>query len=331
MKKRILITGGAGYIGSHVTQAFINNNFNVIIFDSFVGSDETNVLKFKKNKNVKIITGDLRNKKSIDDAIKNNRIDFVIHLAALTSVPESLANPGLYFENNLVGGLNLLESMVNNKVKKIIYSSTCAVYGEPQYLPVDEQHPISPNNPYGESKYMFEKMLNWYSKAYGVRYGTFRFFNVVGVDPKGIIGDSRINPDSLLCNLIDSNKKGKFFYKTFPKLNTNDGSPIRDFIDISDLVDAHLATYDYLNQNGENIILNLGTGKGISVKKAIETVKKFLNKKIKIKEGKIRKEDTRSIYADSSLAKKILKWETKVNLDESIKNMVKWYNSRKDE
>lgn len=325
MKNKILITGGAGYIGSHLAQKFIKEGQELIILDNFINSKK-DVSRFN-NKNIKVIEGDLINRDFVSNVFKTNQIDFVIHLAALISVPDSFSNPSLYFENNVKGGINLLECMAENNVKKIIYSSTCAIYGEPQYLPVDEAHTINPNNPYGESKYMLEKILIWYSQIFEIKYVIFRFFNVIGCDPK--IGDPRLNNHTLLYNLVSSGLNKSKFFKTFVKCNTPDGTPIRDFIDVLDLSNAHFLAYNYINSSKANRVINLGNERGISVQNLINATEKIIGEKISIANGQIREKDTQNIYANSALARSVLGWEPKTSLEQSIENFVLWYKNTK--
>lgn len=326
MAKKVLITGGAGYIGSHAIKLFLEKKFEVVSFDNFFRGYKEPLRILNKLGKLKVVEGDLRNKKDIQKVFNDNKIDSVIHFAALCSVNESMDHPELYFENNVEGSLNLFEAMRNAGVKNIIFSSTCAVYGDAKYLPVDENHPQNPVNPYGESKILTEKMLRWYGDLRGFKYAILRYFNVCGADIDGVIGDGK-KPSSLLVQNAVRGAMGieQFFY-TCPKVNTPDGTPIRDYIDVEDLVAAHYLAYKYLQKidsGGE--IFNLGNGMGWSVAEIVSKVEEVFGKKIIKKKRKARKGEHAKIYADSSKAFKILKWKPKKTIEDSVLSLRKWY------
>lgn len=323
--KRILITGGAGYIGSHAAKLFLEKGFSVVIFDNLSRGFLEPIKILKNRGDLDFVKGDLRNKKDIDKAFGNNNIDTVIHFAALCSVNESMEKPELYYENNVLGSLNLLEAMRKYGTRKIIFSSTCAVYGETKQLPVSESHPKNPVNPYGESKLMVENILNWYGIIYGFKYAILRYFNVCGADKGGMIGDSKKPSQLLMQNAVRGAMKIEPFFYTCQKVKTSDGTPIRDYLDVEDLAEAHFLAYKNLKNRGKNEIFNLGNGKGYSVKEIVSEVEKQFEMKMEKKKGKGRKGEYAEIYADNSKAKKILKWEPKKKIAESVLSLRKWY------
>ncbi len=322
--KTILITGGAGYIGSHAVKLFLQQGYEVVIFDNLFRGHEQAVEILKKYGDCKFVKGDLKNREDIEKVFSEHNIAGVIHFAALCLVDESMKQPELYFENNVLGTLNLLRAM-QGKVDKLIFSSTCAVYGETVYLPVDEKHPTNPANPYGESKLMVEKMIKWYGELHGLHYVILRYFNVCGADSNGEIGDSKKPSTLLMQNAVRGAMGIEEFQYTCPTVKTPDGTPIRDYIDVEDLVNAHMAAFKYLDNNGENRILNLGNGKGYSVKEIVSEVEKVFNKTLEKKQTTPRQGEYAAIFADNTLAKQILNWQPKKTLQESIVSLQKWY------
>ena len=326
MSNKILITGGAGYIGSHVAKLFLEKRFEVVSFDNLSHGFKQPLEILKKYGKLTIIKGDLRNKKSIQKVFSENNITVVAHFAALCSVNESMEQPEMYFENNVIGSFNLFEAMRKASVKNIIFSSTCATYGEAEYLPMDEKHPQNPANPYGESKMLTEKMLRWYGSLHDFKYVIFRYFNVCGADTNGEIGDSK-KPSSLLLQNAARGAMGiEPFSYTCQKVDTPDESPIRDYIDVEDLADAHYLACEYLQKNNnKSAVFNLGNGAGWSVKEIVSKIEQVFGKKIDKKNGKARKGEYAKVYADSSKAFKILKWKPKKSMEDSILSLRKWY------
>lgn len=331
----ILITGAAGYIGSHCALNFIENNLDdIVIFDNLsTGHIETVVQLQKVAPKIKFIKGDLRNKNEIENLFKKFKIDFVIHFAALSQVGESVVNPVLYYSNNVIGTINLLNSMVENNVLKIVFSSTAATYGEPKYTPIDENHPQNPINPYGSSKLMIEKIMDDYDKAYNLKSIRLRYFNVIGADEKARIGEWH-NPEThLVPNILKSAfKKGDEFKIFGDDYDTKDGTCIRDYVDVVDLANAHRLAYEYLNKNNKTDVFNLGTQEGQSVKEIFNISQEVLNKKIDYKIVQKREGDPKILLANSSKAKEILKWQPQKTTFDSIKNAFEWekiLNSKK--
>ena len=323
----ILITGAAGYIGSHCALNFIENNLDdIVIFDNLsTGHIETVEQLQKVAPKIKFIKGDLRNKNEIENLFKKFKIDFVIHFAALSQVGESVVNPVLYYSNNVIGTINLLNSMVENNVLKIVFSSTAATYGEPKYTPIDENHPQNPINPYGSSKLMIEKIMDDYDKAYNLKSIRLRYFNVIGADKKARIGEWH-NPEThLVPNILKSAfKKGDEFKIFGDDYDTKDGTCIRDYVDVVDLANAHRLAYEYLNKNNKTDVFNLGTQEGQSVKEIFNISQEVLNKKIDYKIVQKREGDPKILLANSSKAKEILKWQPQKTTFDSIKNAFEW-------
>lgn len=324
--KNILITGGAGYIGSHAVKLFASNQFNVTVFDNLSrGYKESIEILQKDYEGIEFIEGDLRNIEDIKKAF-NKKYDAVIHFAALCSVNESVEQPDLYFENNVCGTLNLLKEMKEHKVNKIVFSSTCATYGKVEKLPVDESHIQIPNSPYGESKLMAEKEIMWFAKAYDIKYVILRYFNVCGADSNGQIGDSKKPSALLMQNAVRGAMNIEPFYLTYNEVETEDKSPIRDYIDVEDLVKAHMKAYEYL-ENGSSNIFNLGTGTGSSVLEIVNTVENIFETNLERKKGELRKGEDPAIYADNQKAIKLLEWKPEKSLKESVISLKKWYSN----
>ena len=320
----ILVTGGAGYIGSHVVLNLLEKGETVVVFDDLSkGCIETiNVLK--KIGKLIFIRGSLNNYNEISAVFNNYSIDAVFHFAAFIEVGESVKDPEKYYRNNLLGGMNLFSAMLKAKVKKIIFSSTAATYGEPKYIPIDEKHPQNPVNAYGDSKLMLERILKNYDQAYNLKSVILRYFNVIGADALGRIGENHQPESHLVPNLLKAalfKVPVKLYGNDYP---TNDGTCIRDYIDFEDLADAHVLALKYLNEQKRSIIFNLGTKNGNSVKEIIGKVEEVVNDQISIKLEQRRAGDPAILVADNYLVKKELGWDPKRNLLESIKNAKNW-------
>lgn len=326
----ILITGGAGFIGSHAVKAFLERGEKVTVIDNlyrgYKQAIETLQEKFGKDK-LTFYKADLRNLNEIDKVFEEVKPDGVVHFAALCLVNESMEKPEEYFENNILGTLNLLKVMAKHKVKNLVFSSTCAVYGESQYLPVDEKHPTTPSNPYGESKLMAEKMIKWMAELKDFKYVILRYFNVCGSSKEGLIGDSKKPSVLLMQNAVRGALKIEEFKLTCPKVDTKDGTPIRDYINVEDLADAHAMALNYLNSGGESQIFNLGTGEGNSVLEIVDEVEKVTGEKLGREYGEARKGEYAKIFADNRKITQILKWGPKRSLKDGVESLVKWYKS----
>ena len=319
----ILITGGAGYIGSHLALALLEKKQNIIIFDSLELGHAEIVDVLKEYGNVKFIKGNLKNLDDIRGVFLSNKIDTVVHFAAYSQVGESVQNPQKYYYNNVYGTLNLLNAMLEFDVKKIVFSSTAATYGEPKYTPIDEKHTQAPINPYGNSKLMVEKIMDDYDKAYGLKSVRLRYFNVAGADSQARIGEWH-NPETHLIPNVLKAKNEQTFKMFGDDYNTKDGTCIRDYINVEDLADAHIKAIEYLNNGGNTNYFNLGTNDGNSVKEVFSTCEKITNRNIPLTICPRRNGDPEILVADNKKAKEILNWSPKKNLEYSIKTANNW-------
>lgn len=327
MKNKILVTGGAGYIGSNACYLLLQKGHELVVIDNFeTGYKEPLDFLQKKfgSNNFRYYEADL--KKPLNTLFKKeNNFDAAIHYAASCKVDESMEKPEKYFSNNVKGSQNFLDTIIKFGINKVIFSSTCAVYGETKYVPVDESHPLSPANPYGASKRMVEEIIEWYGKLRGLNFVILRYFNVCGASDDGEIGDSKKPSVLLVQNAVRGALGIEKFSLTCPEVDTPDGTPIRDYINVVDLNEAHFAALNYLLLGGKSKIINLGTGTGNSVLEVIEKVKKVTGKKFEIKRGEARRGEYAKIYANIDLAKKILGWKPKRSIEDSANSLVLWY------
>lgn len=321
----ILVTGGAGYIGSHCVMALLEQNNDVVIFDNLSTGHIETVETLKKYGHVEFQKGDLTNFDDINSVFKNYDIDKVVHFAAFSQVGESVVNPQKYYINNVCGTINLLRAMLENNVKKIVFSSTAATYGEPVYIPIDEKHPQNPINPYGQTKLMIEKIMDDYDKAYQLKSVRLRYFNVAGADSKSRIGEWHDPETHLIPNILKSTfNNGKTFQMFGDDYDTKDGTCVRDYINVEDLAQAHLLALKYLDNGGETNYFNLGTNDGNTVKEVFSACEKVTEKTIPVEIKPRRAGDPASLVADNRKAKEILNWQPQHTLDESIKTAYDW-------
>ena len=319
----ILVTGGAGYIGSHLVMALLEKGEDVIVFDSLeLGHAET-IETLKKYGNLKFVKGNLKNLDEIRGAFLVNKIDSVVHFAAYSQVAESVKNPQKYYYNNVYGTLNLLNAMLEFGVKKIVFSSTAATYGEPVYTPIDEKHPQQPINPYGNSKLMVEKILDDYDKAYGLKSVRLRYFNVAGADYKARIGEWHEPETHLIPNVLKA-KEDKVFKMFGTDYDTIDGTCVRDYINVEDLAQAHIKALEYLNDGGETNFFNLGTTEGNSVKEVFTACEEVKGTTIPLEICPRRGGDPATLVADNKKAKEILGWIPQHDLKDCIKSAYEW-------
>ena len=321
----ILVTGGAGYIGSHCVLALLKEGFTVHIFDNFSTGHKETVETLKKYGTLTYSEGDLQNKTDIKKVFENNKIDAVVHFAAFSQVGESVKNPQKYYQNNVCGTLNLLEAILENDVKKIVFSSTAATYGEPVYTPIDENHPQLPINPYGQTKLMIERIMDDYDKAYGLKSVRLRYFNVAGADSEGRVGEWH-NPEThLVPNILKSSfGDGKTFEMYGDDYDTKDGTCVRDYINVEDLAQAHILALKYLNNGGETNFFNLGTQEGTTVKEVFDVCEQVIGKSIPVKKMPRREGDPAILVADNTKAKNELGWEPKNSFEHSVKTAYEW-------
>ena len=326
----ILITGGAGYIGSHTAINFLNKGIDIIIFDNLENGHLTTINTLKTIGNFEFIKGDLRNINEIEEVFKRFPIEAVIHFAGYALVGESVKNPAIYYRNNTFASLNLLDCMLKYHTKYIVFSSTCATYGEPEYLPIDENHSQNPVNPYGASKLMVEKILRDYDAAYGLKSVKLRYFNVAGADSNNRIGEIHFPETHLIPNIIkasNNNSSFKIFGNDYP---TQDGTCIRDYVNVEDLAEAHYLAYKYILENKISNEFNLGTEAGNSVKEIIKTCERIINKKINITVEERRPGDPAKLIANIHKARKLLKWIPSKTLDDSINSAYTWEKTIQD-
>ena len=320
---KVLVTGGAGYIGSHTVKALEEAGHEVVVFDNLRQGHREAIGK------TKFIKGDLLNKVTIRKALNENNVDGVIHFAALTLPGESMQNPYTYFHNNMLGGLNLVNEMEIAKVKNLIFSSTCSLYGFPKNLPVTEDEEKDPHSVYGESKLMFETVLKWYDKLYDIKNVRLRYFNASGASLDGENGEKH-DPETHIIPIameVALGKREKFVIFG-DDYETEDGTCVRDYIHVLDLASAHIKALEYLMNGGESDVFNLGVGKGYSNKEIVEMVKEVSGKDFKVEIGPRREGDPDAIYADNSKSKKILKWDPKhSDLKTIIETAWKWHST----
>ena len=321
----ILITGGAGYIGSHTVKLLKEKNFNVFVYDNLSNGHREAVL------DVPLFEGDVNDEKALPEVFESKHIDAVIHFAAFIEVGESVKNPLKFYLNNVAGTLNLLKVMKRFKVKKLVFSSTAAVYGNPSKTPIKENFPLLPINPYGETKLAVEKTLKNLSESGDIDYVALRYFNAAGADPSGLIGESH-NPETHLIPLVLKTAKGeresiKIFGSDYP---TPDGTCIRDYIHVNDLAQAHLLALEYLLDGGKSDVFNCGYGIGYSVKEVIDTAKRITGIDFKVENAERREGDPAVLVADSEKIKSGLNFSPKHNdIEFIIKTAWNWELNRR--
>ena len=324
---KLLVLGGAGYIGSHTATELLDNGHEVVIADNLVTGYREAVPE-----KATFYQGDLRDKDFLVDLLTKEKVDAVIHFAAFSLVGESVINPLKYYENNLYGTKVLLDAMIETGVDKIVFSSTAATYGEPENIPILESDRTCPTNPYGETKLAMEKMISWAAKAHDLHYVSLRYFNACGAHKSGKIGEAH-NPESHLIPLVLQVPNGKREFVSIygNDYDTPDGTCIRDYIHVTDLAKAHILAVEYLMNGGESDIFNLGNGVGYSVKEVIETARKVTGHPIPAKEEARRAGDPARLVASGEKARKILGWEPEIkDLADIISSAWKWHKAHRD-
>jgi UDP-glucose-4-epimerase GalE len=317
----VLVIGGAGYIGSHAARALRRASHEVVIFDNLSYGYESLVRGFE------LVKGDVLDRAALSRVL--SRADAIMHFAAFAYVGESVTNPQKYFHNNVEGGLSLLNTALEAGVKKIIFSSTCAVYGVPAKVPIAEDIPRQPVNPYGVSKLFFEQALESYDRAYGFRYASLRYFNAAGADESGEIGELH-EPETHLIPLALSAAAGQgpelqIFGSDYP---TPDGTCVRDYIHVSDLADAHVKALDHLSAGKPSFAANVGTGRGHSVQEVITTIKEVTGKPVPHRMGPRRPGDPPALVADPRKAQELLQWKASRSLRDIVATAWSWMQSR---
>lgn len=318
---KILVAGGAGYIGSHTAKELIREGFEVVVFDNFsTGKKELLV-------GGELFEGDLMHKESIKKALGSKNIEAVLHFASLIQVGESYADPRKYYTHNLITSLNLLDVMLEAGVKYFVFSSSAAVYGEPLQNPIPESHPLNPFNPYGQTKFFVEKVIQDYERAYGLKFISLRYFNAAGADPEGDLGElhdpeTHLIPNILLF-LLGKKKKFEIFGTNFP---TKDGTAVRDYIHVTDLAKAHVLSLKKLLKSPQSEFINLGTNKGYSVLEIINKTEEITGEKVLYSESPRRKGDVPVLLASREKAEKILGWKLyHSNIETIIETAWNWH------
>jgi UDP-arabinose 4-epimerase len=320
MSQSILVTGGAGYVGSHACKALAGAGYRPVVYDN-LSRGHREAVRWGP-----LVEGDLHDHARLVAALTSHQVAAVMHFAAFAYVGESVADPEIYYANNLGGTLALLGAMRKAQVETIVLSSTCAIYGVPENLPIRETTAKAPLNPYGETKLAIERALHWYAAAYGMRYAALRYFNAAGADPDGEIGEDH-EPETHLIPLVLRAALGRgdpveIYGTDYP---TPDGTAIRDYIHVSDLAEAHLRALGHLAAGGDSAALNLGTGRGCSVREVIAAVERIGGRKVPQREVARRPGDPPELVADPMLARSLLGWQPRhSDLDTIIGTALAW-------
>jgi len=302
-EKVILITGGAGYIGSHVVKELRKTGYRPLVYDNLSTGHRWAVKKDA------LIEGDLEDKEKLQIVLEKDKPLAVMHFAASTVVGESVERPELYFRNNVINSFSLLEAMLAAGVKCFIFSSSAAVYGDPQQVPIDEDHPLAPVNPYGESKVFVERALRWYEQVHGLRYISLRYFNAAGADPEGELGETHDPETHLIPRILDVALGKRSFIEMYGvDYDTPDGTCIRDYIHVTDLAQAHILALEALLSGATSHIYNLGNQRGFSVKEVVDIARTVTGHPIPVRESSRRQGDPSVLVASSELIKKELNW-----------------------
>ena len=321
----ILVTGGAGYIGSHTVKMLLEKGFNVTVFDNLSRGHIESIPKGIPFEIVNLL--DFENLKS---SFRKYKFDAIIHFAAFAYVGESTENPEMYFKNNVLGSNNLIKLAKENGVKHFVFSSTCSLYGNPLKTPISENEIVKPINPYAKTKMIVEEILDFYDISYGMKHIALRYFNAAGASDDSSIGESH-DPEPHLIPLVLYTALGKLDSIRIygDDYNTKDGTCIRDYIHVNDLADAHIRALELLIRNNQSDVINLGTGVGYSVKEIISKAREITGSEIKSEIIQRRKGDPDSLVADNQKAKDILGWVPEYDLDKIIETAWKWHQNQK--
>lgn len=317
----ILVTGGAGYIGSHTCRVLAEAGYTPIVFDNLEHGFREAVADYE------LFEGDLRKPGDIDAALKKYQPTAVVHFAAFIEVGESVAEPLKYFENNVMGSLNLFKAMVATDVKKLVFSSTCATYGEPESLPLTESEKEKPESPYGESKLLVEKMLKWLYPANGLSSVRLRYFNVSGAWPDGSLGEGHVPETHIIPRAIKAAMNGEGFKLFGDDYDTPDGTCVRDYIHVVDLAKAHVAALQKLEEWNGTDVFNAGVGEGYSNRQILEMVQKVSGKTIELTVEPRRPGDPAQLYADNGKIKRELGWEPTYGLEDIVTSAYNWHST----
>lgn len=322
---KVLVTGGAGYIGGFMTKRLLEKGDEVVVADSLERGHKEAV-----DERAKFYQGNLLDKEFVSKVFSENKFDGVIHFAGYIAMGESMENPYIYFQNNAFASLNVMEEIVKAKTNNFIFSSTAGVYGNPVKLPIPEDHPKNPENPYGESKLMVEKIMNWYQKTHGLNCAALRYFNAAGASLDGKLGENH-NPEShIIPNIINAILNERSFKLFGNDYKTKDGTCVRDYIHVLDLVEAHVLALEKLSKHKGMFIYNVGTGNGYSNKEVVEMVRKVSGKDFEVEESPRRPGDADSLIADPSKIKKELGFDPKYSdLKTIVKTAWEWHGRQK--
>lgn len=315
-----LVVGGAGYIGSHMVKQLRRAGHELVVADNFSTGYRSALM------GATLVELDIADAQALDRLFAAHAFDAVFHFASFIQVGESVSEPAKYYQNNLAATLTLLQAMIRADVKRFIFSSTAAVYGDPVYVPIDEDHPKAAINPYGRSKWMVEQMLEDFDRAYGLKSVCLRYFNAAGADPDGELGE-RHEPETHLLPLILQAASGRRESITVygRDYDTPDGTCIRDYVHVSDLVAAHALAVDYLLDDGESTAFNLGNGQGFSVQQVIDTARRVTGKEIRVGEAPRRAGDPPRLVADPTRAQAILGWRAQfASLEQIVRHAWAW-------
>lgn len=325
MRRVVLVAGGAGYVGSHACLALSQAGFAPVTYDN-LNNGHANFVKWGM-----LEQGDIRDAARLDEVISLHKPIAILHFAALIEVGESVKDPGRFYENNVAGAITLIEAARRGGIECMVFSSTCATYGDPVQLPMDEAHPQAPLNPYGRSKLMVEQALADYSTYAGFRSVCLRYFNAAGADEEGRIGE-RHEPETHAIPLALQTALGQMSgFKLFgDDYDTRDGTAVRDYIHVMDLADAHVRALNYLLEGGETTAFNLGTGTGTTVKELIEVIRRTTNKPFEVEIAPKRPGDAPCLVADNSRAREILGWRPTRTLDDIVQSAWRWHAAEQD-
>lgn len=317
----VLVAGGAGYIGSHVVRWLLKNGHSPIVFDNLSTGHESSIPE-----GVPLVQGDIRYIPDLKRVFEQHEIDAVMHFCAKSIVGESMEVPELYFDNNVVGGLNMLNVMREFNIDVLIFSSTAAVFGEPAEVPISEQTPMLPTNCYGETKLIFERILKWYDQIHGVRHIALRYFNAAGADPEGVIGEDH-QPETHLIPILFEVLNGQretvtVFGHDYP---TRDGTCVRDYIHVYDLAEAHVLALEHLLDGHPSNTFNLGSGEGYTVQELITTTEHVVGRPIKTIMGGRRAGDPSTLIAASQKIQTLLGWSPQYTLTDIISSAANWH------
>lgn len=300
---KVLVIGGAGYIGSHVVKAMLSAGHEVSVFDNLTTGQLCNLFP-----GVPLITGDIRHADDIDAAFARG-FDACVHLAAFKAVGESMSEPEKYSANNITGTINILNAASRHSCLNVVFSSTAAIFGQPAYIPIDEQHPTNPESFYGFTKLEIERFLGWYDRIRGIKFAALRYFNAAGYDPDGKLYGIERNPQNLLPIVMEVaigwRKELQIFGQDY---DTRDGTCIRDYVHVSDLAEAHVNALKYISTKGESITVNLGSETGVSVTEMVEAARRITGRDIPARYVARRPGDPSSLYATSALARSLIGW-----------------------